>query len=247
MAGSRATGNRRAKKRTGGTTNSKRVSLSAGSKGKITPTARKKSETASATGDAKDGKDRAQATMSENRPKTGGVSKRIAARTARPRGAKRVDASRNSPLRAAVNPAAPTEGPPGEGRPLPKTHLSAKQLREFKRLLSAKREELAGDVAQLTDEAFNRQSQEDRGQTSMPIHMADLGTDNWEQDFTLGLLANERALILEIDEALTRIEKRTYGTCLATHRKIGLARLQAQPWAKFCIDYARAQEEGRAG
>ena len=79
----------------------------------------------------------------------------------------------------------------------------------------------------------------------MPIHMAELGSDNWEQDFTLGLIDTERSLVAEIDEALKRIEKKTYGVCLATHSKISLARLRAKPWAKYCIEHARAREEGR--
>ena len=81
----------------------------------------------------------------------------------------------------------------------------------------------------------------------MPIHMADLGTDNWEQEFTLGLIANERDRIRDIDEALARIENKTYGICIATRKRISRARLRAKPWAKYCIEYARALEEGRAG
>ena len=51
---------------------------------------------------------------------------------------------------------------------------------------------------------------------------------------------------LEIDDALERIENKTYGVCVATHRPISDARLLAKPWAKYCIEYARAREEGRA-
>ena len=80
----------------------------------------------------------------------------------------------------------------------------------------------------------------------MPIHMADLGSDNWEQDFTLGLIASEAGLVREIDQALARIEERTYGVCEATGKPISLARLRAKPWAKYCIEYARMREEGRA-
>ena len=54
------------------------------------------------------------------------------------------------------------------------------------------------------------------------------------------------AIVHEIDDALNRIENKTYGICLATHNKISLARLRAKPWAKYCIEYARAHEEGRA-
>jgi RNA polymerase-binding transcription factor DksA len=76
--------------------------------------------------------------------------------------------------------------------------------------------------------------------------MADLGSDNWEKEFTLGLIASEQALVREIDEALARIKDKTYGVCLATHKRISKARLRAKPWAKYCIQYARAREEGYA-
>ena len=127
-----------------------------------------------------------------------------------------------------------------------KTHLTAKELREFKEMLLRKRAELTGDVERLTDEAFNRKGKGAGEQSAMPIHMADLGSDNWEQEFTLALAANEQALVKQIDEALDRIEDKTYGICLATHKKISKARLRAKPWAKYCIKYARAREEGRA-
>ncbi len=127
---------------------------------------------------------------------------------------------------------------------IPKTHLNKKQLDEFKMLLLAKRDELTGDVQHLTRDAFSKGGASAE-QSSMPIHMADLGSDNWEHEFTLGLIENEQGRIRMIDDALSRIENRTYGVCLATHKKIGVARLRAKPWAKYCIEYARAREEGR--
>src|SRR3990172_2513541 len=126
-----------------------------------------------------------------------------------------------------------------------KTYLSAKQLREFKAMLLHKRAELAGDVERLTSEALKGKGRGFGDQSSMPIHMDDLGSDNWEQDFTIGLIANEQRIVREIDDALERIEDRTYGMCLATDQQISLARLQAKPWAKYCIEYERAREEGR--
>ena len=135
---------------------------------------------------------------------------------------------------------------PEERRKKVKTHLSAKELRGFKELLLHKRAELAGDVQRLTSEALRGSGQGDNDHTSMPIHMADVGSDAWEQDFTLGLIANEESRVREIDDALERIADRTYGVCLATQKKITDARLRAKPWAKYCIDYARMREEGRA-
>jgi len=135
---------------------------------------------------------------------------------------------------------------PEEEAPRVKTYLSLKQLNEFKTLLLAKRVELAGDVRNLTSEALNRTEPGSGEQSTMPIHMADLGTDTWEQDFTLGLIASEKALVREIDEALERIADKTYGICVATQEPITLERLRAKPWAKYCIEYARLREEGRA-
>lgn len=129
--------------------------------------------------------------------------------------------------------------------PVPKTQLKAKELREYKQLLLRKRAELAGDVLQLTN-VVTKRTGEGADHSAMPIHMADLGSDNWEQEFTLGLIANERDRIRDIDDALERIEDKSYGVCLATHKPISQARLHAKPWAKYCIDYARAREKGRS-
>lgn len=127
--------------------------------------------------------------------------------------------------------------------PLPKTRLNDKQLNEFKSLLLAKRMELLSDVRMLTKDALGKSRKDSAGDlSSMPIHMADIGSDNWEQDFTLGLIANERQLVREIDDALERVENRTYGICIMTHKPITVARLRAKPWAKYCIEYARQLE-----
>ncbi|MCP4250717.1 MAG: TraR/DksA family transcriptional regulator [bacterium] len=116
----------------------------------------------------------------------------------------------------------------------------------FRAMLLAKRSELVGDVDNLTNEALRRSRSEAAGDlSSMPIHMADIGSDNWEQEFTLGLIDNERTLLAQIDEALERILARTYGICLATRKPISITRLRAKPWAKYCIEYARLRDEGR--
>ena len=131
-------------------------------------------------------------------------------------------------------------------RPVPKTKLRAKELREFKELLLTKRAALLGDVSQLSNEALNSNRQESRGDLSnMPSHMADVGSDNWEQEFTLGLIATERLLLRQIDDALDRIRNRVYGVCVATHRLISPERLRAKPWAQYCIEFARLRDAGR--
>ena len=78
----------------------------------------------------------------------------------------------------------------------------------------------------------------------VPTHPADVGTDNYEQEFTLGLVESERLLLEEIDQSLRRIDEGTYGICIGTGNAINKARLKARPWAKHCIDYARLVEKG---
>ena len=74
------------------------------------------------------------------------------------------------------------------------------------------------------------------------LHMADSGTDNFDRDFALSLLSSDQDAVYEIEEALKRIEKRTYGICELTGKTIPHARLEAIPWTRFTVG-AQAQLE----
>ncbi len=121
--------------------------------------------------------------------------------------------------------------------------LTARDLDQFRRLLLEKRAQLMGDVSTLQREALGQGGANAAGvSSSMPIHMADLGTDNYEKEFTLGLIEGERNLLREIDAALARLRDGTYGICQATGKPIGKARLRAKPWAKYCYEYVLEME-----
>jgi RNA polymerase-binding transcription factor DksA len=74
------------------------------------------------------------------------------------------------------------------------------------------------------------------------LHMADSGTDNFDRDFALSLLSSDQDAIYEIEEALKRIERNTYGICELTGKPIPKARLDAIPWTRFTVE-AQAQLE----
>ena len=74
------------------------------------------------------------------------------------------------------------------------------------------------------------------------LHMADSGTDNFDRDFALSLLSSDQDAVYEIEEALKRIEKKTYGVCELTAKPIPRARLEAIPWTRFTVE-AQAQLE----
>ena len=123
-----------------------------------------------------------------------------------------------------------------------KTQLSKKELKEFREILLTKRRQLLGDLTGMEQVAATQKGSGNL--SSMPTHMADVGTDNFEHEFTLGLLESEQALLREINEALARIGERTYGICLGTGRQIPKLRLRAKPWAKYTVQYTRMLEKG---
>jgi DnaK suppressor protein len=80
---------------------------------------------------------------------------------------------------------------------------------------------------------------------SYSLHMADSGTDNFDRDFALSLLSSDQDAIYEIEEALKRIEKHTYGVCELTGKVIPKARLEAIPWTRFTVEaQAQLEKEG---
>lgn len=119
--------------------------------------------------------------------------------------------------------------------------LKPKDLEFFRELLLAKRRELVGDVHHMEQEAL--MSQSGSNLSNLPIHMADMGTDNYEQEFTLGLVEKDRQLLREINVALQKIKDGTYGICEGTGKPISRARLEAQPWARYSIEHARTLEK----
>jgi len=74
------------------------------------------------------------------------------------------------------------------------------------------------------------------------LHMADSGTDNFDRDFALSLLSSDQDAVYEIEAALKRIEKNTYGVCELTGKAIPRKRLEAIPWTRFTVQ-AQAQLE----
>jgi DnaK suppressor protein len=123
-------------------------------------------------------------------------------------------------------------------------HLTAAEIEHFRQLLLCKREEILHNVVEIEDETLRKSRLDASGDlSSMPIHMADLGTDNYQQEFSLGLMDSERRLLTEIDDALQRIENGTYGLCEGTGQPISKARLEAQPWARYSVEHARIVEQ----
>ena len=121
--------------------------------------------------------------------------------------------------------------------------LKNDEIESYRNVLLGLRARLRGDLDQMTDEALRRNQTESSGNLSnVPLHMADVGTENYDQEFTLGLIENEQATLEQVQTALSRIEAGTYGRCEECHEPIAKPRLQALPYTRHCIQCARKLE-----
>ena len=106
--------------------------------------------------------------------------------------------------------------------------------------LLALRARLRGDIAQMEDNALNKDHSKT---TSMPNNMAELGSGNFDQELTLSLLGSENDALDQIEAAIERIEDGSYGQCEECGGKIPKSRLEAIPYAALCVQCASQQEE----
>ena len=123
--------------------------------------------------------------------------------------------------------------------------MKKKDLDEFKAQLQQLRARIRGDVEHITSGAL------DGGHDSKsPTHMAELGTETFEQDFSLGVMERDQGQLEEIELALKRIDNGTYGLCQSclnegkspTKASIPKLRLKAVPFALECVECARKRE-----
>ena len=121
------------------------------------------------------------------------------------------------------------------------TGIKTEDVEKYKNLLLEKMKEIIGDVATIEENIFQGGGE----LSSMPVHMADLGSDSFEQEFSLGLMAEEKKILAEIRQALIRIDNGTFGVCEGLGIPIEKNRLEAIPWTRYSLEYARMKEKGQ--
>ena len=115
----------------------------------------------------------------------------------------------------------------------------------YRERLLTLRARVRGDVNNLADAALKKSRTEANGDlSSMPIHMADMGSDNFEQEFTLSLMESDAGTLGKIEAALERVEDGTYGHCEECGARIPKMRLNAIPYATMCVKCASQFEQG---
>ena len=117
--------------------------------------------------------------------------------------------------------------------------MKKSEMKVYKERLILLRARLRGDVNAMAEAALSKTRTEASGDlSSMPIHLADVGSDNYEQEFTLSLMQSEEETLDQIEAALERIEDAVYGSCVECDGRITKTRLNAIPYTPFCIKCA---------
>jgi len=121
--------------------------------------------------------------------------------------------------------------------------MTKSDARSYKKLLLAKREEIVGDISHIAEETLKKSQKDASGDNSgYAFHMADVATDTYDREFTLGLASKERLVLQEINNALHKIEEGKFGLCEECKRPITKVRLKAVPYATLCLRCQKKKE-----
>ena len=125
-----------------------------------------------------------------------------------------------------------------------KKKFTKSDLKDFKKIVLKKKEEIFADLKHISDDTLKKSQKEASGDISgYTYHMADVATDNYDREFSLGLASGERKFIYELDDALKRIEEGTFGICDDCKSFITKIRLRAVPSARLCIKCQQKREK----
>ena len=113
--------------------------------------------------------------------------------------------------------------------------MAKKETAKYKKLLLEKREEILKEIHDIAKESMKSQKEASGDLSGYSNHMADMASDSYDREFSLSIATNEQKVIYEIDESLKLIKEGKYGKCLSCNKKIPAKRLNAVPYAKYCV------------
>ncbi len=122
--------------------------------------------------------------------------------------------------------------------------FNRKELMEFKKLLLRKKEEILDGIKHISEDALKKSQKDAAGDISgYTYHMADVATDTYDREFSLGLASTDREALYELDDALKRIDDGTFGLCEVCKSLISKSRLKAIPNARLCVKCQEKKEK----
>ena len=117
-----------------------------------------------------------------------------------------------------------------------KNKFNKKELSVFKKIILKIKEKVVGDIKHISEDTLKKSQKDASGDISgYTYHMADVATDTYDREFSLGLASNEQKALYELDDALKRIEEGTFGICEECKCVMTKIRLKAVPYARLCV------------
>ena len=126
-----------------------------------------------------------------------------------------------------------------------KSILTEKQIKHYKEILISTKMKILEDITQLEDQNLSSHKDSAGDLSGYSLHMADIGTDNFDRELALGVVGGEHDILYQIDKALERIDSGVYGICEMLQIPIPAARLDAIPWTPYSKEAAEKIEKGR--
>ena len=116
--------------------------------------------------------------------------------------------------------------------------MDKQELQKFKKILLKKKEDMLKEIRHVEKDSLSKSQRESSGDLSAyTFHMADIAQDSYDREFSLGIATNvQQKMLYAIEEALKRIEDKTYGVCVKCEKPIAKSRLMAIPYANLCVE-----------
>jgi RNA polymerase-binding protein DksA len=122
--------------------------------------------------------------------------------------------------------------------------FNKKELADFKKIILVRKDEIMDEIKHISDDTLKKSQKEAAGDISgYTYHMADVATDTYDREFSLGLASNERELLYELDDALKKIDEGAFGICEECKSLITKTRLKAVPYARLCVKCQQRKEK----
>ncbi|HEX3840557.1 MAG TPA: TraR/DksA family transcriptional regulator [Acidimicrobiales bacterium] len=126
--------------------------------------------------------------------------------------------------------------PPAPKRPTVGPYAKEPKFLEEQRLLLLDERAMSqGQAEDLLAEAESLAQEREPGDVQFDAEGGEGGTVAVDRERDLALSAQARAAVEEIDDALERIVRKTYGACERCYQSIPKARLRALPYARLCV------------
>jgi RNA polymerase-binding protein DksA len=125
-----------------------------------------------------------------------------------------------------------------------KKKFNKKELEYFKKLILKIKEKILDEIKHISEDTLKKSQKDAAGDISgYTYHMADVATDTYDREFSLGLASNERQSLYELDDALKKIEEGTFGICEECKSLITKTRLKVVPFARLCVKCQEKKEK----